>query len=65
MTRDEIVLYTTATLGPVVAALVAGRFLRRLVLKPFEWWASRTENKFDDQLIKDAKSDLNLPDEEK
>lgn len=60
MTRDEITLYVTAAIGPIVAALVAGKFLKRLVLKPFQWWASRTENKFDDQLIHDAEDDLGL-----
>lgn len=63
MTNEQIVTYTIATLAPILAALVAGRFLRRLVLKPFEWWAGKTENKFDDQLIQDAKHDLDLPDE--
>lgn len=58
----DMSILLTAGLGPILLALIMGKFLRRLVLRPFEWWASRTENKFDDQLIEDAKDDLNLKD---
>lgn len=62
MSKQDIALYVTGALGPIVAALVAGRFLRRLILAPFKWLASKTENKFDDQLEKDAERDLGLDD---
>lgn len=65
MTSNEIVTYTVGALGPILATLVAGKFLRRLVLKPFEIVAEKTENKFDDQLIRDAEQDLGLDPEQK
>jgi hypothetical protein len=55
-------MWAVGALGPMIAALAAGRFLRRLVLKPFELWAAKTENKFDDQLVHDAEHDLGIED---
>lgn len=64
MKLNEAWPYIAGVMGPIVAALLAGRTIRRLVMKPFELWAARTPNKFDDQLVKDAESDLGLPPEE-
>lgn len=43
-----------------VSTLVMGRTLRRLLLLPFEWWARKTENKLDDQIVADAERDLGI-----
>lgn len=44
------------------AALLGGRFIRRLVLLPFEWWSRRTPNVIDDKLVAEARTDLGIPD---
>lgn len=60
MSNSEIAQNIGLGIAPILAALIAGRFLRRLILKPFELLAERTQNKFDDQLLSDAKADLGL-----
>lgn len=44
------------------AALFSGKFLRRLLLLPFEFLSRKTENKVDDKLVETARQDLGIPD---
>lgn len=49
-----------AAILTALTELVTGRAIRRLILWPFKYWANRTKNKKDDQLIRDAEQDLRL-----
>lgn len=44
----------------IVVALLSGKAVRRILLLPFEWIASRTSNKIDDKIIDDAQKDLGI-----
>lgn len=52
--------YLIPALATVGMSLLMGRTFKRLILAPFKWLASKTENKFDDQLEQDAEKDLGI-----
>lgn len=60
MTQQDIITWGGAALVPVLASLVAGRTLRRILLLPFEYWARRSKNTIDDQIVADAEKDLGI-----
>lgn len=43
-----------------VTALLSGKFVRRLLLLPFEFLAKKTNNKIDDKLVAEAEKDLGI-----
>lgn len=45
----------------ILAALVAGKTIRRIILLPFEWLASKTESRIDDKIVEQAEEDLGIP----
>lgn len=47
-------------LGSALTALFMGKAIRRLVLLPFEWLASKTETRIDDTIIQEASKDLGI-----
>ena len=49
-------------LAGVVTALLTGKTVRRLLLLPFEWLASKTGSKIDDKLVDEARKDLGVHD---
>jgi hypothetical protein len=57
------------TLGQVlmsiVATLLTGKTFKSIVLWPFQWIASRTKNKKDDELVHRAEEDLGLQEGDK
>lgn len=44
----------------IVTAIFTGKFIRRLVLLPFEYLASRTSTTIDDKLLQEAEKDLGI-----
>ncbi len=51
------------TLAGAVVALVTGRFVKHLIIAPFEWLSKRTSSPIDDKLVEDAKHDLGIEDD--
>lgn len=49
-------------LAGAVSALLTGKFLRRLLLLPFEYLTKQTNNKIDDKLLEEARKDLGVTD---
>lgn len=45
-----------------VSALLTGKFLRRLLLLPFEFISKKTNTKIDDKLLEEARKDLGVTD---
>lgn len=52
------------TLGSIllsmVMSLLTGKTFKTLILWPFQWLASKTVNKKDDELVEKAKQDLDI-----
>ncbi len=62
MNSEEIKTAAMVALAGAVMALLTGKTVRRLLLLPFEWIASRTSSKTDDKLVDEARHDLGVPD---
>ena len=60
MTREELMIWGSAALAPIIASLVAGKAIRRVLFMPFEWLSKRTKTELDDQIIADAREDLGI-----
>jgi hypothetical protein len=52
-------LLLTALIG-ILTTLLMGRFLRTLILLPFQKWAARSPSKDDDRLVEAAEKDLGV-----
>lgn len=50
-----------AGFAATLATLLAGKTIRRLILLPFEWLASKTESRIDDKIVEQAEEDLGIP----
>jgi hypothetical protein len=48
--------------GGIVTALLTGKFIRRLLITPFDLIAEKTATQIDDKLVEEAKKDLGLED---
>lgn len=61
---NKLDLQTLLTVGltGAVAALFSGKFLRRLLLLPFEAISRQTKTKIDDKLVEEARRDLGVQD---
>lgn len=44
----------------LVGSLLMGKTLKRLILLPFQWWARKTSNIIDDQIVADAERDVGI-----
>lgn len=48
------------SLAGVVTTLLTGKFIRRLILLPFEWLSKQSGSKVDDKLVEEARKDLGV-----
>lgn len=62
MNSIDIKTLGMVALAGVATALLTGKTLRRLLLLPFEWAASKSASKTDDKLVAEARKDLGIPD---
>lgn len=62
MNSIDIKTLGMVALAGVATALLTGKTVRRLLLLPFEWVASKTGSKIDDKLVDEARKDLGVPD---
>lgn len=60
MRLDEIWGQLGTYLLPLLVILLTGKFLRRLLLLPFEYLSRRTATKVDDVLVEEAGRDLGI-----
>lgn len=60
MTNQQIYAIIGAAVITLVTQLLAGKMIKRLLLLPFEYLSSRTDNKIDDVLVDEAEKDLGI-----
>lgn len=62
MSSDQLHVIILGAVAALATQILMGKFLKRLILLPFEYWASKTNNPVDDKLLDEAEKDLGITD---
>jgi hypothetical protein len=60
MTEDQIVAAVAAAATAIVAQLLAGKAIKKLLLWPLEWLTKKTKTKVDDKIVEQAQIDVGI-----